>query len=92
MLPLELSFDGDIKVLEAASQVLGVKNLAANAGDTRDIGSTPRSGRFPGGGHGNPGNTWQCTPVFLPGEPQGQRSLVGYISWGHTESDMTKAT
>ena len=31
-----------------------VKNLPANTGDTRDVGSIPRSGRPPGGGHGNP--------------------------------------
>ena len=31
-----------------------VKNPPANAGDTGDVGSTPRSGRSPGGGHGNP--------------------------------------
>ena len=31
-----------------------VKNLPANAGDIRDAGSTPGSGRSPGGGHGNP--------------------------------------
>ena len=35
---------------------------------------------------------WQPTPVFLPGESQGQRSLVGCRLWGHTESDMTEAT
>ena len=33
---------------------------------------------------------WQPTPVFLPGEFHGQRSLTGYSSWGHTESDITK--
>ena len=33
---------------------------------------------------------WKPTPVFLPGEPHGQRSLVGYIPWGHKESDMTE--
>ena len=27
---------------------------------------------------------WQPTPVFLPGESQGQRSLVGSCLWGHT--------
>ena len=26
---------------------------------------------------------WQWTPVFLPGESHGQRSLVGYSPWGH---------
>ena len=35
---------------------------------------------------------WQPTPVFLPGESQGQGSLVGCCLWGCTESDMTEAT
>ena len=34
----------------------------------------------------------QPTPVFLPGESQGQWSLVGCRLWGGTESDMTDAT
>ena len=33
---------------------------------------------------------WLPTPVFLPGELQGQRSLVGYSSWGHKKSDTTE--
>ena len=33
---------------------------------------------------------WQPTPVFLPGESHGQRSLVGYSLWDHKESDTTK--
>ena len=33
---------------------------------------------------------WQPTPVFLPGESPGQRSLVGYSQWGHKESDTTE--
>ena len=32
---------------------------------------------------------WQPTPVFLPGEFHGQRSLVSYSPWGHKGSDMT---
>ena len=31
-----------------------VKNPPANAGDERDAGLIPESGRFPGGGYGNP--------------------------------------
>ena len=31
-----------------------VKNLPANAGDVRDVGSIPGLGKSPGGGHGNP--------------------------------------
>ena len=30
---------------------------------------------------------WQPTPVFLPGESHGQRSLVSYSPWGCKESD-----
>ena len=33
---------------------------------------------------------WLPTPVFLPGKLHEQRSLVGYIWWGHKESDTTK--
>ena len=33
---------------------------------------------------------WQPTPVFLPGESQGRRSLEGCCLWGHTESDTTE--
>ena len=35
---------------------------------------------------------WQPTPVFLPGESQGQGSLVGCRLWGHIELDMTEVT
>ena len=35
---------------------------------------------------------WQPTPVFLPGESQGQGSLVGCRLWGRTESDTTEVT
>ena len=35
---------------------------------------------------------WQPTPVFLPGESQGQRSLMSCCLWGRTESDTTEAT
>ena len=35
---------------------------------------------------------WQPTPVFLPGESQGQGSLVGCHLWGYTELDTTEAT
>ena len=33
---------------------------------------------------------WQPTPVFLPGESNGQRSLVGYSPWGYKELDTTE--
>ena len=49
-----------------------IKNPPANARDVRDMGSTPGSRKSPAEGHGNP------LTVFLPGESDGQRSLVGY--------------
>ena len=33
---------------------------------------------------------WLPTPVFLPGEFHGQRSLASYSPWGHKESDTTE--
>ena len=35
---------------------------------------------------------WQLTPVFLPGEPHGRRSLAGDSPYGCKELDMTEAT
>ena len=35
---------------------------------------------------------WQPTPVFVSGESQGRRSLVGCCLWSCTESDTTEAT
>ena len=60
-----------------------VKNPPANAGDT---GSIPGSGRSPGEGNGKP------TPVVLPGESYGQRSLEGYSPWNCKESNTTEHT
>ena len=45
----------EVLVEAGASQVAPVvKNLLANAGDIREVGSIPRLGRSPGGGYGNP--------------------------------------
>ena len=64
----------------------GVKNPAANAGDRKEATSNPEPGRFPRR------RAWQPSPVFLPGESHGQRSLAGYSPWGHKQSDMTEVT
>ena len=43
------------ELIWGASQLaIMVKNLSANAGDKRHVGSVPGSGRSPEGGHGNP--------------------------------------
>ena len=49
-------------------------------------GFNPWVGKIPGR------KKWEATPVFLPGESHGQRSLVGYSPRGHRESDMIKHT
>ena len=35
---------------------------------------------------------WQPTPIFLPRESHGQRSLADYSPWGRKESDKTETT
>ena len=60
-----------------------VKNLLANSGDIGDR-FNPWVRKIPWR------REWQPTPVFLPGESHGQRSLVGYSPRGHRESDMTQ--
>ena len=64
--------------------VLVVKNPPASAGDVRDEGSIPGSGRSPGEGNGTHSS-------IIAGESHGQRSLVGCSPWGHKESDTTKS-
>ena len=59
----------------------GGKESACNLGDP---GSNPGLGRSPGEENG------QYSPVFLPGESHGQRSLAGYSPWRCKESDMTE--
>ena len=61
-----------------------VKNPPANVGDVNLIPGLERSPTWR--------RAWQPTPVFLPEESHGQRSLVGYSPCGHKESDMTEAT
>ena len=68
----------------ASQVVLVIKNPPANAGDLRDMGSIPGSGRSPGGGHGNP---LQCSCLE---NPHGQRSLVGYSPQGHKSQTRLK--
>ena len=82
-----LALEGSQSNIQPTEQVaLVVKNPPAIAGDVRDAGSIPGSGRSPGGGHGNP-LQYSCLE-----NPHGQRSLVGYSPWGLHESDTTEAT
>ena len=65
--------------------VLAVKNPPANAGDIRDTGSTPGSGRSPGGGSGS---SLQCSCLENPVDRGAWRATVHSV----TESDTTEAT
>ena len=71
--------------LGASLVVLVVKNLSANAGDLRHVGSIPEVGR-----------SWEegitTHSSILTGESHGQRSLAGYSPWGRKESDTTEVT
>ena len=61
--------------------VLVVKNLSANAGDLRDVGSIPGYGRSPGGGNGNP---LQYSCLGNPMERRAWRAIVHKSAKGQT--------
>ena len=63
-----------------------VKNMPANARDTRDVEFDPWVGKILWS------RKWQPTLAFLPGNLHEQRSLDGYSSQGHKESDTTEVT
>ena len=73
---------GHLKRADELPQWLSGKESACNAEDmVQSLG-----GKIPWR------RKWQPTPVFLPGESHGRRSLVGCSPWGRTESDTTEAT
>ena len=60
-----------------------IKNLPATL-ESQKCGFEPWVGKIPWK------RAWLPTPVFLPGEFHGQRTLVGCSSWSHKESDTTE--
>ena len=68
-----------------ASLVAQCRELLANAGDTGDVGSIPRSGRPPGEGR-------TTHSSILAEKSHGQRSLAVYNPWGHKKSYVTEHT
>ena len=61
-----------------------IENTPANTRDAGDWGFDPWVGKIPWR------RAWQLTPIFLPGEFHGQRSLAGYSPSGCKESDTTE--
>ena len=80
---------GSYRSYGASQLALEVENHppspAVTAGEARDTGAIPGSGRSPGGGHGNP-LQYPCLE-----NRHEQRSLAGYSPWGHKGLDMTEA-
>ena len=70
-------------VIQASQVAHMVKNLPDSAGDVRDAGSIPESGRSPGRGHNNP---LQCSLQENPMDRGAWRVTVR----GVTESDRTE--
>ena len=64
-----------------------IKNLPAKAGDVRDTGVIPGSGRFPGGRHGN---TLQYSCWENPIDRGAWQATYG--PWGCKESERTEVT
>ena len=58
------------------------KESACNAGDPGSF--NPWARKIPWR------REWLSTPVFLPGEFHGQRSLVGYSPWDHKQLDTSE--
>ena len=81
-----------VDILWASQAMQWYKNPPANAGDIRDVGSIPGSGRSPGGGNDNPlqysclenpmdrGASW----AIVHGVPKSQ-TQQSYWAWTHTQ-------
>ena len=81
-----ISFRAPRKQLGKSQVALVVKNPPASAGDVRDMGSIPGSGRSPEAEHDNP-------LQYLPRESHGQRrQAIVHIAKSCKESDTTEAT
>ena len=74
------------------SSILGLpggtsgKEPACQCSRCKRLGFDPWIGKIP------QRRAWQTTPVFFPGESYGQKGLVGYSPYSHTELDMIEAT
>ena len=70
-----------LAILYTFQMALAVKNLPANAGDARDTGSVPGSGRFPGGRHGS---SFQCSCLENPMERGILQTIVHRVAKSQT--------
>ena len=87
-----LTFNWKQSIHEVKTRVLWEQVVSKFPGGTRGkgpIGLCRRCGFNPWIGKIPWRRKWQPIPVFLPGEPHGQRSLAGSSPWDHKESDAT---
>ena len=75
------SIPGAAQLASSIQVVIVVKNLSANAGDIREVGSNPGSGRSPGGVHGNP---FQNSCLENPMDRGDWRSIVHGVAKSQT--------
>ena len=73
---LVILWKGETKYPQVFGSFPGGSDGKESAGNAGDSGFDPWVGKIPWK------RVWQPIPVFLPGESQGQRSLVGYSPWG----------
>ena len=79
-------YEGPIlkKIIHFGLNFPGHSDSKESACDAGDLGLVLSVRKIPWRREGQP------TPVFLPGEFHGQRSLAGYNPWGHKESVRTE--
>ena len=77
-----LNFEINLPSLQFSQVALVIKNLPANTGDIRDMGSIPRSGRSSGVGNGNPPQ-YSCLENPMVEKPC-------WLAWGCKESDTAE--
>ena len=75
-----------LTIMRTFQGAIAAKNPLANAGNINNSDLILRLRRFPWR------RPWQPTPILLPGESHGQRSLAGCSPWGQKESDTIEAT
>ena len=85
MIFLFISFYWGITALQGFPDGSVVKNPSAKVGDMSH-GFDPWLGKIPWR------RAWKPTPVFLPGESYGKRSLEGYSPQGRKEFDLSEET
>ena len=72
----------NLYIQRTSQVVLVVKNLSVNAGDVRDTGSIPGSGRSSRGGNGNP---FQYSCLENPKDIEAWRAIVHRVTQSQTQ-------